>query len=272
MQKLQLLKIALHQKILSSSRRNIILLLISIFLFGLLWYTFSEKKILHSSLYRIAYDNSSFPNSQQQRSISAFSMELILAIAKEEGIQVELIRTSPEHLYVGLENREYDAVFSFLLPNVSNKKLYFFSDPLYLNGPVLVVKESTDIESLKQMEGKTIGISMGTSMIFDISQYPSFLLISFDNIQQALTSLSKNNIDGVILDLIPAYAYTTGLYAGKLKIGTRPLTEEGLRLITLHNPISETFIKHIDNGLHKLKTSNSYKALAEKWSIYLPAQ
>ncbi len=272
MQTLQYLKMEIYYKSLMRKARSLVALMAALFLIGILWHACSEKALWHGALYRIAYDNAWRPAVQfeQQRNISAFSMELLLAIAKEENLQLELVRTSPEHLLVGLENGEYDAALSFQQPDAETPKHYLFSDPLYLNGPVLVVMKSSNINSLQQIEGKTIGVARGESIVFDMKQYPSFLIISYDNTQQALVSLSKNSIDGVIIDLLPAYAYVMGLYAGKLKIATRPLTDEGLRLCALRTPFSEALIQRIDKGLGALKANGSYQALGMRWSIYLP--
>lgn len=219
--------------------------------------------------YRVARDSTWYPLTLlgKERNLVAFSDELLLAIAKEEEIQFQLSFASSDSLFRGLDQGEYDGILSSLPPTITNQELYYFSEPFYLLGPVLIVQEKSHYSSLEQMEGRSIGIKSGSTLVFNVYKYPSLLLISYDNIVSALNDLDKNIIDGVILDLLPAYLYTTGIYAGRLKIVTPPLNDAGLRLITRRTPDSRELIQDFNSGLKTVQKNGTYDTLLKKWGL-----
>lgn len=228
----------------------------------------STENFWRKKLYRIARDATWYPLDLlgKERNMLAFSNELLLAIAKNESLKIELLSNSSENLFSGLDNELYDAILSPMLPNQYNNQYYWFSKPFYLLGPVLVVKESLNVNSLQEMEGKAIGVSSGSSLVYN--RYPKILITSYDNILTALNDVERNVIDGVILSGLTAYAYTTGLYSGRLKVASAPLTNEGLRLIARKDEESKYLIDKFNEGFEKVKNDGTYDALITKWGLY----
>ena len=162
----------------------------------------------------------------------------------------------------------YDAVFTFMVPNSLNQEIYYFSDPLYLLGSVLVVNENSDVHTLEEMEGKIVGILSESSSIYDVEHYPSVIIVTYENINTALNDLANERIDGVILDSWSAHVNTHGFYANKLKVATIPFTRQGLRLATLVETEEEEFIKSLNDGIERVKASGLYQKLIHKWDLY----
>lgn len=226
----------------------------------------------HNSLYRIARD-ASWNNLQfAEKGVNAlaFSNDLLFAIAKEEDVQFELLFVQPDNLLPGLDRGQFDGILSTMQP--SSKDWYLATNPIYLTGPILIVRTGSNATSLSDMEGKSIGIQTGSSTVFSVEKYPEILISSYDTPLQALADLDKNTIDGVILPIIPAYIYTTGLYAGRLKIAGGPLSHEGIRLITLNNTRGEHLEELFNKGLAALKSDGSYHNLLVKWNLFNPEE
>jgi polar amino acid transport system substrate-binding protein len=244
-------------------------LLALIALLGLLYFC-TRGKEWHNHVYRIARTSqwSVLPTlADKQKNIDAFAVELLLAIAEQEQFQFQLFEVSPSSLLQELDQREYDAILSFVKPSHQNERQYHFSDPLYLTGLVLVVTGSSRVNKWEQMEGAIVGIVQGASLVFDLDRYPAFLITTYPTIAQALMGLEKNSVDGIVLDLPTAFAYAAGLYAGKLKIILPPMTDEGLRLVTLHTPEAKALITRFNAGLQALQKSGRYQALVKKWGL-----
>lgn len=232
----------------------------------------STKELWNTRPYRIAYDPNWYPLQlyDKQRNLVAFSNELLLAIATNEKMRIEITPLSSENLLTSLDDNHYDAVLSSLSPSSENKGHYLFSNPYYRLGPVLIVNYSSSAKSLADLEGQIIGIRTGSSVVFNLELFPEILIKSYDDILLALLDLDRNNIDGVILDPLTAYVYTTGIFAKKLKIATGPLTDVGLRLITKHNFINKDLVSHFNDGLKALKDDGTYSMLIQKWGLYNP--
>jgi polar amino acid transport system substrate-binding protein len=211
----------------------------------------------------------------KERNLQAFINELMDSVSHESGLRFAWLETNTSTLFERLNSGVCDAVISTLKPNVVNREQYLFSKPFFELGPVLIVRQDSTASSLRDMEGKTVGISSGASLVFDVTRQGvaniyNITINSFDNMNRALEALSRDKIDGVIIDTLRAYHYVDGFYAGKLKIITAPLTEDGLRLIALKNPPSEALIMSFDETLEKLKTDGEYSALLSRWNLINP--
>lgn len=75
----------------------------------------------------------------------------------------------------------------------------------------------------------------------------------------------------MILNVIPAHEYTkNGIYLNQLKIASKPLTNEGLRLIAKNNSESKKLLEQFNEGLKALKKNGTYNQLLLKWGLFDP--
>jgi polar amino acid transport system substrate-binding protein len=234
----------------------------------------SSQKELHKTLYFIGRDNSWYPLQLlgRERNLVAFSNDLMSLIAKEIDLRFQWVETSPNALFEGLDNGSYDAVLTSIRPNILNQQRYVFSELVFEIGPVLVVRQDDTAASLSAMKGKTIGVLAGSSTAFNavreegINVY-DFFLVTYSNTNRAMEQLINNQIDGIIMEALPAYTLSQGFYAGKAKVVTAPLTDEGLRVVVLKNGAHVPLIDKIDEAIDKLKENGSYDALIAKWHL-----
>lgn len=248
--------------------RKLIYLIVTFSVFLVFWGCSSHQE----KVVWIARDPSWYPVNMMGKgdNLLSFTDELLYAVAKDQGLHVELFTVSTGSLMEGLDEKVYTAVISFVVPTDMNKEDYLFSDPYYLIGPVLVVQNSSNIKKLADLQGKILGVQTGSSFIFDAKNYPDISISTYENIQFALENLSKGQIDGVIMDSIAADVYTSSFYKGKLEIASGILTKGGLRLIVLKDKSEEEIISLFNTGLQKLKEDGRYGALLEKWGLFNP--
>lgn len=206
----------------------------------------------------------------KEKSLQAFTDDLIFLIADKEKYKVEIVNESTSNLMTGLDNQIYDVVIAPTLPTSSLKVWYVFSDPIFLVGPVLIVREDSQVKTLDEMQNKVIGIQSGSQFLFDIDKYPSVILVPYDSMVFALESLEAGHIDGVVMENVPAYIYTTSFYKGKLKVITAPLTKEGLRLIAVLGTYGQKFLDDFNKDLKEAKEDGNYEKLLKKWDLFNP--
>lgn len=237
----------------------------------------SHQELLRKRTYIIGRDSTWYPMQLmgKDRNLQAFSNDLMTAIAQETKLRFQWVETGPGSLLEGLNDGYFDAVISSLRPNFIHRDKYVFSDIIFELGPVLVVRQDSPVTSLKDMQGKTVGIRSGSYLIFNNVKESgahayNILITTYDNVNKALESLDRNQIDGIIVEAVPAYAYIEGFYAGRLKIVTAPLTDEGLRLVGLRDPASDELISDFDDALRKLIDDGTYDQLINKWNLINP--
>lgn len=229
----------------------------------------SSNNTIGKKIYRIAKDDTWFPLNLmgKEKNMSAFCGDLVLEIARIENFFVEVTSVPTDNLLHGLEDGAFDGIITSVGPNPSHTDQYVLSDPFYLLGPVLVVPYSSRVHSLAEMEGLIIGISSGPSLAYNTKMQLSALFIPYNNINMALEDLEKNKLDGVIIDALPAYVYTKGLYKGKEKVVTSALNNAGLRLKILNKGAAASLVEKFNEGLTTLKKNGRYKELLDKWDL-----
>lgn len=201
----------------------------------------------------------------KELNLSAFNQQLLKLIAQKENFHVNLTVTSDPILE--LEQGHLQGVLTALEPSYLNENHLLFSEPYFLTGPVLIIPIAAPTNRWNENRKKIIGIGSHSPKILSFEQDPSIQLKVYDDILSALADLSSQRIDGAIFPAIPAYTYTEAFYKNELKIATLPLTDEGIRLVTLKNAAGELLIKQFNQGLEALKQEGAYDKILKRWGF-----
>ncbi len=258
------------QRFFPLNKRSILLLVV---LLGfLLWGGFracsSDISFDENRVFKIARDPTWYPLNLmgKEKSLLAFTNDLILSIGNKENLRIELINSTADTLFKDLQDHDHDAIISSLMPTSSNRQQFNFSDPLYLIGPVLIVPSDSNVTSIKEMDGKSVGIKRGANSLYDVHEYKIYY-VPYDSMTIAFDDLNRDRIDGVLLPILQAYTYTQTFYTGRIKIVTPPLTREGIRLIAIKNQASDFFIDKFNKGLKASKEDGTTDRLLAKWGL-----
>lgn len=221
--------------------------------------------------YTIALDPSWYALSAPGREadLTAFTTELILEIGKLEKVKIAVYERSWSNLMFALQEGQCDAICSTMQPYLFYEKLYHFSSLYLMTGPVLVNLVKAPAKSLEKLKGDIIGIQRDSNGAIVLEKYPDIIQRTYESVPQALIDATKGEIDGAIVDILSAEAYTRDLFQGQLKIATAPLTQEGVRILSMKNHKPE-LIKLFDRGVAKLKSNGKYAELAKKWRLAEP--
>ncbi len=218
--------------------------------------------------YRIGIDPSFYgaPLAGKKAKVYAFSTELLRAISCEEGLFFESVTLSWDHLIYGLKNDQYDAMLSSMTPRIHLMRTYNFSEPFLYIGPVLVVKRDRKVSSVKDLQGKELGVASRNQEALLVEKYPGSNVHYYNSIPEALEKIVTGQIDGILMDHLQATSYARNLYLEKIKIATPPLNDFGLRLVTLHGTEKE-LLEAFNRGLGKLRANGTYEKLLKKWEL-----
>lgn len=224
-------------------------------------------------IYRIGRD-SLWPGIRQRDRINAinpFSDQLLFSIAQRENLQVHLYNVVTSEQSRWLQSDALDGVLTTNLPEISNE--WIFSEPYYALGSVLVVKLDTQINGIEQFKGKNIALQRGLSIVYKLPPDSQFKIVPYDSMTLAIDDLLKGWVEGVIMDQLTASSFVEGFYRNRVKIGTNPLTAEGLRLMAYRK--DQALIDAFNSGLQQMKDDGSYFELLKKWGLpnpYLKSQ
>lgn len=198
--------------------------------------------------------------------LNAFTDALIQEIARIENIPFKMVNADRTQLLQLLEDKQLPAILSSLPPSQLNQDIFSFSTPLIQLGPVLVVPIHSKALSLEDLKGKIVSVNQYNNSVLIVQRYPSIIIREYQNIPTALQQLVQGEIDALLLNNLDAYALIPHLYPDQLKIVTKPLDDQAIRLITLKNT-NKNMMTHFNSGLKKLRKTSHYSELRHYFQL-----
>ena len=193
--------------------------------------------------------------------------EIINALAKAENLSIETLHTGWQVGLPDLQDASYNALLTSMTPSSEDKERYVFSDP-YLNiGDVVVTRINEDIMQLSDLEGKIIAIWPDSLPLIKLEEFPSIVFVKYSKQEEVLQKLIHEEVDGVLMGLIPAYTVCNNLYYGQLKVATDTLDNRSLKFMLFKNEDHEAFVDKINSGLQKIRDDGTYHQLLKKWKL-----
>jgi polar amino acid transport system substrate-binding protein len=202
----------------------------------------------------------------QQAYVNGFTEDLLLEIAGYSGIEFERVDANWDTLLEGIWGKKYDAVITSLPPYIFNVAKYDFSHNFLDLGPVLIVPVNARHTELSQMKGELVGVITGDPASLLLQKYPDVILRNYPSIPDLLGALANGEIEGALLNRIPAVNYIADLFAGQLKIASPPMTDAGLHLVAAKGK-HEPLIKAFDRSIDQFKKKKKLQTLLKKWNL-----
>jgi len=177
------------------------------------------------------------------------------------------VNLSWDNLIESLYLKKVDGVFSSASLNLINQTKYSFSDPILKTGPVLIVPMQTGKISLTDLSGRIVAMGKTQEELDLMRAYPDIQFVFYDSIVDALDKTVKGSFAACLIPILPANAYVKDLYQNELLISSSPLTDQGLRLLTLKDAHPK-LIKTFNEGLLDVQKNGQITTLLTKWSLF----
>lgn len=203
----------------------------------------------------------------QDGTFKGYDVDVADAIAKKLGVKAEFVATEWAGIIAGLLSDRYDAVIAQMTVTEERKKQVDFSEPYTIYGPMLIVhKDNTTITSYKDLNGKTIGVTLGTNFEKRANGWKqegiNVTVRTYPGMNEYLSDLAAKRIDAAMTDAVaPAIA----------------IREKNLPLKQVGGPIerevqaiavkkgSRDFLAAINKALQETKGGGSLRELSLKW-------
>lgn len=198
--------------------------------------------------------------------VTGFTASLLREIGKVEGATLDLQEANQSSLFKGLCDGTYEGIFSAVPPDDAQREKFDFSTPVLMLGPVLVVKEESDIKKLNDLKGSKVGLSAFDRSVLIAQKVPTLQIQLYQSMPEALKDLSQGKIEGVLMGTLQAHALVYHLYSGKLRIATPPLSDDAVRLVTLKGK-GKPLVSLFNHGVKKLKKSGYYARLRLEYGV-----
>ncbi|WP_066483331.1 transporter substrate-binding domain-containing protein [Candidatus Chlamydia sanziniae] len=198
--------------------------------------------------------------------INAFLNDLISDINHRENLNITIVNQDWIHLFENLDEHKTRGALTSILPTVEMLDHYQFSEPILLTGPVLIVAENSPYHSIQDLKGRLVGVYKFDSSVLVAQDIPEAIITPYPHVPIALEALMSNCYDALLAPVIEVTSLIETTYKGRLKIISRPLNQDGLRLVVLKG-INNELLEGFNAGLLKAQRSGKYQTIKQQYRL-----
>lgn len=195
--------------------------------------------------------------------VDGFDIALIKAIGEKMGYTVEVENMEFASLVASIGTK-IDVSIAGMTVTDERKETVDFSDSYYTAVQYVIVPEGSDIKSAADLEGKTIGVQLGTTGDFIVEEIEGATASQYNKAVDAVNDLLNERVDAVIIDKNPALVFESE-YDGIVALdGAQFEFEPEEYAIAL--PKGDTELADaINKALAELKEDGTYDKLVAKY-------
>lgn len=215
-----------------------------------------------------------FDTTNKDGEVTGFDMELMEAIAEDQGFKVKFQTLEFDALIPALQSGNTDVVIAGMMVTDKRKEEVDFSDPYYETGVSILVKKDnttiTDWNSFTATSGYKVAVQTGTTCAESAERLKKegkiSEVVTLNQVTTALEQLKNGDVDAVLVDK-PVGAEIQSDQADSFKlVGGIDPENQGEFAIAVKKGDSE-LQKKINAGLKNLKENGKYDELCKKWKI-----
>ena len=210
----------------------------------------------------------SFMNDQNQ--IDGFDRALMEAIAKEAGLELEMVNVEWAGLLGGLTTGKYDAAISSITILEERRQKMAFTIPYLKSGlSIAVRKETQGVTTMDDLLKKNmmVGAQRGTTAYFFLKDHPAIRNLGYESYGHAVQDLIKGELDAVLGESTGTLYYKRKEKPvfDKIKMVGEILTNEYYGIaVRKDNPALRQVL---DNTLKVLLANGTVEQLHKKWDL-----
>ena len=233
------------------------------------WDKYQQQKSI-----TVGFDNTFVPMGFEEKNgdYAGFDIELAQYVSKKLGITVHFQPIDWDMKETELQNGTIDAIWNGYSATNERREKVAFTIPYMQNTQVLVVKKTSGIHSVEDMNGKVLGAQNGSSGMLDFEEHPEVLknrvkgedADQYQSVNEAIIDLKNDRIDALLIDRVYADYYLTtegiadeydtipsGFESESFAVGVRPADKK------LLEALNEAFKEVYQEGI--------FQQISEKW-------
>ncbi|HLQ40096.1 MAG TPA: transporter substrate-binding domain-containing protein, partial [Tetragenococcus sp.] len=245
------------------------LLFVSLFSFLISFFCLSAKPVnAAEKTYKIGTDVTfaPFEFQDEQNEYVGIDIDIINAIAKDQGFKVDLRPLGFDSSIQGVQSNQLDAMIAGMSVTTEREKSFDFSDPYFESGIQMAVASNNDkIKSYQDLKGKTVAAKVGTESATFLEENKdkySFKTKSYDDATGLYGALKNKTVDAIFDDYpVLGYAIKQG---EKIKmVGD---TESGAPYgFAVKKGKNTDLLEKFNAGLKNLKDSGEYDKIINRY-------
>lgn len=207
---------------------------------------------------------------EQSKEYVGFDVDLIKALGKQMGYEVQIQNMNFDGLIPGLEVNTIDVAIAGMTITEARSQKVNFTKPYYQSGLTIVVKnDNQTIKNFKDLEGKKLAVQIGTTGATEAKKIKDAQVREFNNAPEAFMELKAGGVDAVVNDKPVNEYYIAKSGSQDAKAVGEPLQAEeyGIAVAKKNTELAGK----LDKALDELKKNGEYEKIYVKWFGKKPA-
>lgn len=219
-----------------------------------------DKKVLKMAT---SADFPPFESRDPEGNFKGFDIELGQMIADELGYKLEIEDMQFDGLIGALQAKRVDMVMSGMSATKERKRNVEFSTEYHRSGESFLVEADSNIDSIEDLKGKTVGVQLGTIQeegAEKLAKEYDFEIKKVDKAGLLVQELNSNRIDVGYMDKTVADGYAK---EQDLKVFDDPT--ESSPGMGIAFPKGSDLVADVNKVLTKFEKDGTLKELEDKW-------
>ncbi|MBQ8860060.1 MAG: transporter substrate-binding domain-containing protein [Ruminococcus sp.] len=210
--------------------------------------------------------NAAFPPyeyyDEDGETIIGIDAEIASAVADKLGMTLTIKDMEFDSLLTAVQSGAVDIVFAGLTVNEERKQSVDFSITYATGVQVIIVKADSEIASVDDLAGKTIGVQAGTTGdIYCTDEFGQDNVKQFTNGALAVAALQNGQVDCVVIDNEPAKAFVNANADLKI-LDTEYAVEDYAAAISKDN---KDLTEKVNKAMEELKADGTIDSILAKY-------
>ncbi len=199
----------------------------------------------------------------ENNQLTGFDVEICNAIASEVGVRPRPLTTAWDGIIAGLLSGKYDLICGSMAITEKRLESIDFSEPYYRSGAQLFVGRNANLDSAKQLRGKAVGVTLGTTYEEWVrNNLPGTDVRTYKGVPEMVLEVMNGRIDGFITDRIVG-AIAIDEKKAPIRLAGPLLYEERMG-IALRKGYPE-LKQAINAALQRMKARGDYQKSSMQW-------
>ena len=209
--------------------------------------------------------NAAFPPYEMTADDGSFEgidIEVAQAIADKLGLTLQVDDMDFDAALLAVQNGKSDMVMAGVTVTEERQKVMDFTDSYATGIQSIIVPEDSDIASIDDLAGKTIGTQRGTTgYLYCVAEFGDDAVIAYDNGLTAVKALTNGQVDCVVIDNAPAQEFVAANQG--LKILDTPYAEENYAIGVAKG--NTALLDAINGALAELQADGTLQSIVDKY-------
>lgn len=204
-----------------------------------------------------------FENKDKQ--IVGFDIDIVNAIAKQQGMKIRVVNTPFTSIFASLNNGDVDFVISGVTINDKRKQSFDFSAPYFDAHQLIAVPKDSTVKSLKDLKDKKVSVVSGSTADDVMSREvgkASTNIRRFESTPLIISELAGGGVDAAIGDNgVIAYRVSQNPALKVVEDPNFPSEHFGIVVRKGDKALQDK----INAGLAAVRADGSYNVIYKKW-------